>query len=260
MRTTPSRTTSLRSYSFKGSGGFALAYHELGTGPPVLLLHGYITSARDAWVQTGIAARLAADGHRVVMLDFRGHGDSAKPRDPHAYPPDALTADALALIDHLGVDGYDLAGYSLGGRIVARMLALGAKPERAIIAGTGLDPIVHAAGRGDSYRRILTSLGTFAPGSVDAQIEAYLTSVGADPVALINVLDTFVDTPAAALAQIDVPTLVLAGDSDNDRGSVSELAAAIPGSRLRRVPGDHVTALSAPELTDEMADFLRRRS
>jgi hypothetical protein len=63
---------------------------------------------------------------------------------------------------HLGE--YDLGGYSLGAWIVARPLTLGAKPQRAFIGGTGPDPIVHATGRGENYRRILSNLGTWEPG------------------------------------------------------------------------------------------------
>jgi pimeloyl-ACP methyl ester carboxylesterase len=242
--------------TFHAADGLTLAYHELGTGRPVVLLHGYTSTGAGNWVTTGIAARLAASERRVIMPDLRGHGDSARPHDAAAYPPDALTSDALALIEHLGLSDYDLGGYSLGGRIVARMLALGARPGRAVVAGTGLEPIIHAAGRGENYRRVFTNLGTFVPGSFEAQMEEYLASTGADPVALVNVLDTFVDTPLAAFAQIEVPTLVIAGDADVGRGSVPDLAAAIPGSRLRIVPGDHWTALTSPELTDELVRFL----
>jgi pimeloyl-ACP methyl ester carboxylesterase len=223
----------------------------------VLLLHGYLSTARETWVRTGIAARLADDGRRVVMPDLRGHGESGRPHDPGAYPPDALVSDAFALISDLDLGDYDLGGYSLGARIAARMLALGAQPARALLGGTGLEPIVHAAGRGERYRRLLGAPGTFAPGSGEAQLEAYLASIGADPVALLLVLDTFVDTPVEALARSDVPTLVFAGDADNDRGSVEDLAAALPRSRLLRVPGDHGTALMANGVGDALAQFLR---
>lgn len=242
--------------TFQSADGLTLAYHEIGTGRAVVLLHGYMSSGPELWARTGISTRLADADRRVIMPDFRGHGDSARPHDPDAYPADALTTDSQALIAHLGLGEYDLVGYSLGGRIVARMLALGAKPGRAVVAGTGLEPIVHASGRGGNYRRILSALGTFAPGSPEAQIEEYLTSTGADPVALLRVLDTLVDTPLEAFAAIDVPTLVIAGAEDVGRGSVPDLAAAIPGSRLQEVPGDHLTALLSPDLSDEITRFL----
>ena len=242
--------------TFQAADGLTLAYHEVGSGRPVVLLHGYMSTGPEIWMRTGIAARLADADRRVIMPDFRGHGASARPHNPAAYPRDALTTDSQRLIAHLELGDYDLGGYSLGGRVVARMLALGAHPRRAVVGGTGLEPIVHAAGRGENYRRILSSLGTFAPGSPEAQVEEYLTSTGADPVALLCVLDTLVDTPLEAFAGIDVPTLVIAGAADVGRGSVPDLAAAIPGSRLRRVPGDHLSALQSSELSDEITRFL----
>ena len=52
-------------------------------------------------VKSGLAGRLAGRGYRVIMPDLRAHGDSAKPHNAAAYPPDILTDDALALVDHL---------------------------------------------------------------------------------------------------------------------------------------------------------------
>ena len=123
-------------------------------------------------------------------------------------------------------------------------MALGARPRRAVLGGTGLDPIVHAAGRGDNYRRLFARLGTFAPGTPEAQMEAVHGEHRRGPDrAELHVLDTFVDTPREALAAVEVPTLVIAGEDDTARGSVEDLAAVLPNAGLLRVPGDHLTAL-----------------
>ena len=222
----------------------------------MILLHGYISAALETWVRSGAAGRLQAAGRRLIMPDMRGHGDSAKPHEASAYPPDALTGDVRALIAHLGLTDYDLVGYSVGARIAARLMALGARPGRAVLGGTGLDPILHAAGRGETYRRLFAGLGTFAPGTPEARMQDYMASIGADPIALGRVLDTFVDTPREALATVDVPTLVIAGEDDTARGSVEDLAAALPNGRLRHVPGDHLSALLGPQFRDEIAAFL----
>jgi pimeloyl-ACP methyl ester carboxylesterase len=243
-------------HTFRAEDGLTLAYHEIGSGRPVVLLHGYITAARETWVRSGAAAGLLAAGRRLIMPDMRAHGASAQLHDPDAYPKDALTTDAQALIAHLGLTDYDLGGYSLGARVAARLLALGARPQRAVLGGTGLDPIVHAAGRGDNYRQLFARLGTAQPGTPEAQMEAYMASVNADPIALVHLLDTFVDTPREALAAVQVPTLVIAGEDDNDRGSVEELADVLPQGRLRRVPGDHRTALLGPQFAAELAAFV----
>ena len=156
----------------------------------------------------GPAGTLAAHGHRVVLPDFRGYGDSAKPRDRAGYPPDVLADDGLALVEHLGLgDGdYDLGGYSLGARIVVRMLARGARPGRAIVAGQGLANV--SGPPGGANHRVLTALvnGIAAePGSPDARRAEVIAKSSADPRVMLHVLDSLVPTSEAALRGIAVP-------------------------------------------------------
>lgn len=241
---------------FPGRDGVELAYREVGEGRPLLLIHGYMGNADLDWVRTGHAAKIAARGHRVILPDLRGHGDSARPHDAAAYPPDVLADDGLALIDHLALTDYDLGGYSLGGRTVARILVRGATPGRAIIAGQGLEAITHTVGRGANFRRVLTGLGTFEPGSPERAMEDGITASGADPVALLHVLDTFVDTPREALARVEAPTLVLTGADDGHNRTAQALAAALPSGRYATLPGDHMRAATGPELVTAITGFL----
>ena len=83
-----------------------------------------------------------------------------------------------------------------------------------------------------------------------------MRQIGADPVALIRVLDTLVDTAEEDLARVDVSTLVIAGEQDTDRGSVEDLAAILPNAKLQRIPGDHFSALTSTALKDQLAAFL----
>jgi len=241
---------------FPGHDGAELAYRELGQGRPVILIHGYLSNATVNWVDSGIAGRIAARGYRVIMPDLRGHGDSARPHQASAYPPDVLADDGIALIEHLGVTGYDLVGYSLGGRTVIRLLARGATPGRAIVGGQGLEAIIHTVGRGGYYRNLLTNFGTFEPGSEEQVTEDWVKANGGDPVALLRVLESFVDTPFAALGHIEVPTLILTGADDGHNRTAEALAAAMPNGRYLMVPGDHGTAAQSPQFETAIADFL----
>jgi pimeloyl-ACP methyl ester carboxylesterase len=241
---------------FQGRDGVQLAYREAGEGRPLVLIHGYFSTAAVNWVRYGHVSTIAARGHRVIIPDLRGHGDSAKPHDAAAYPPDVLADDGFALIEHLGLTDYDLGGYSLGGRTTIRMLARGAAPRCAIVAGMGLEGIVHAGGRSAFFRRILTHLGSFERGSPEWMAEAFLKTVGGDPVALLHVLETCVDTPREALARIGMPTLVLVGAEDDDNGSAQALAAALSDGEYAVVPGNHMSAVTRPELGAAIADFL----
>src|SRR6185437_8066664 len=131
---------------FRSPDGLELAWRELGSGRPLVLIHGFFSTAMVNWVRYGHAQKIAAKGFRVIMPDLRGHGDSAKPHDPAAYPPDVLTDDALALVEILGLRDYDLGGYSLGARTTVRMLVRDASPRRAVLAGMGLAGIVDTQG------------------------------------------------------------------------------------------------------------------
>jgi len=193
-------------HQFPGRDGLELVYREMGNGRPLVLLHGFTSTALQ-WIHHGPATTIAEHGYRVILPDLRGHGDSARPHDPVSYPPDVLADDGLALIDWLGLDDYDLddydlGGYSLGGRIVLRMLVRGARPARAIVAGQGLDAINGATSHSGRYRRVLTALAnrdTIEHGSPDEELAQWITQLGGDPRALCHVLDTHVATSDAAL-------------------------------------------------------------
>jgi len=243
---------------FTAADGTRLAWHEVGEGPPVLLLHGLFSDARTNWIRFGHAAAIAARGLRVIMPDLRAHGESGKPHDPAFYPPDILADDGLALIARLGLKDYDLGGYSLGARTAVRMVVKGARPKRLIVAGMGLAGL-HATGhRAEHFKAILTGLGTHERGSPEWLAEAFLKTTGGDPAALLPLLDSFVDTSEEMLRGISMPTLVLSGAEDDDNGSPQALAALLPRGEYVAVPGNHMSAVTRPDLGAAIADFLAR--
>jgi len=239
-----------------GFDGAELAYQEVGEGRPLVLMHG-VTGSGAMWQRHGQAETIAARGFRVILPDFRGHGRSAKPHDPAAYPPDVLATDGLALVTQLGLDDYDLGGYSLGARIAVRMLVRGATPRRAVVAGQGLREILGVGGgAGAMLRRVFAGAGTFEPGSLEERTERWLRSNDEDPVALENVLNSIVPTTTEELGRVPVPTLVVVGAEDERAATGGELATALPHGILAMVPGTHGTAATAPELTAAIIDFI----
>ena len=248
--------TDLPIHYFESQDGQRLAYRETGEGRPLVLIHGYFSNAWTNWIRYGHAALLADAGFRVIMPDLRAHGDSAKPHDPAAYPPDILADDGFALLRHLGLDNYDLGGYSLGGRTTLRMLARGAQPRKAVLAGMGFQGIVDTAGRGSHFRDVLTNLGSFARGTPEWLTEAFLKTTGGDPEALLLILNSFVDTPVSELSKIMVETLVVNGAEDHDNGSGAALARALGHGRFTEIPGNHMNAVMKPELGRAIRDFL----
>src|SRR4051812_34704614 len=140
---------------FPARDGVRLGYREVGEGRPLILVHGLFGDG-GFWLRSGIAGRIAAAGHRVILPDLRGHGESARPREAEAWPPDVMGVDGLALVEHLRLDDYDLGGYSLGARIAVRQLACGVTPRRAVVAGQGLEQLRGGGGgAADMMRRIL---------------------------------------------------------------------------------------------------------
>ena len=121
--------------------GLELAYFDDGdpAGDPILLIHGFASSASVNWIYPGWLRTLGDAGYRVIAIDNRGHGASAKPHDPEAYHPTSMAGDAAALLTHLGIADAHVMGYSMGARISA-FLAL-EHPERVrslVLGGLGI--------------------------------------------------------------------------------------------------------------------------
>lgn len=242
---------------YPGRDGVRLAYTEVGEGRPVILLHGHQERA-SIWTDSGLAGRLAARGHRVILPDLRAHGNSSKSHDPACYPPDALADDGFALVDHLGLTDYDLAGHSLGGRTVIQMLIRGATPRRAVVSGQGMLILRPAADRTRWYRTFFPAVGTgtFAPGSDEQETEDWLLSMDGDPQALLLLLDSWADITAEALGTFPVPVLVLTGADEHSNETGPALAATFQDGRHRTLPGDHFTVKESPQYEAALSGFL----
>ncbi|KAA9016373.1 alpha/beta fold hydrolase [Sphingobium limneticum] len=243
-------------HDIKGRDGLPIAVHVVGQGRDLVLIHGYFSNAFTNWIRYGHAARLVEAGFRLILPDLRGHGESAKPHDPAAYPADALTDDNLALIEQMGLTDYDLGGYSLGARTTVRMLARGATPRRVILSGMGLRGLVQTLDNGGYYRNVLTNLGTFERGTSEWMTEAFLRTTKGDPIALLNILNTFVDTPQEVIAGFTQPTAVICGADDDSNGNARELADTLADGRYVEIPGNHMNAVTRKELGQAMVDFL----
>ncbi len=246
----------IATHHFTASDGVQLAWRQTGEGRPLILIHGFFSEADTNWIKYGHAAALADAGYRVIMPDLRAHGLSDKPHDPALYPKDILTDDQFDLIAYLGLTDFDLGGYSLGGRTVARMLARGCSPRRAIISGMGLHGLTSTDKRGNHFRHILDNLGTHEKGSPEWMAEAFLKTTGGDPVALRCILDSFVDTSEEQLRGFELPVAVICGADDQDNGSAAALAEVLPQGKLFTVPGNHMSAVVKPELGRALVEAL----
>jgi pimeloyl-ACP methyl ester carboxylesterase len=241
---------------FAGFGGADLAWRELGVGHPVLLLHGFLSSALRNWFTPGIAASLAGSGFRVIAPDCRGHGLSAAPIDLAAWPADVMAADVEALIAHLGLTDYDLVGYSMGGRTAARLMVRGARPRRCVLGGMGDTGVMHAGPRAEAFEDAIRNGLAAADPAMGEAIHRMIESQGLKSAAMLGVLAAFAPTTEAELARVPTPTLAILGEDDHGNGSVDGLARLMPDCTPLRIPGDHAGVVATAAFRDALLSFL----
>ena len=244
---------------FTGYHGDSLALHTMGPvdGRPLVLVHGLFSTAQINWVKFGHAERLAQAGFRLFMPDLRAHGQSSAPHDPASYPEDVLVKDLLILIETLGLDDYDLGGFSLGSRTAVRGVLQGLRPRRLILGGMGLEGLAGWLGRSRFFIDVIDRFGTIKHGDPAYVAQQFMKAQKVDQVAARLLLGSVDDTPAEALAAITQPVLVVCGDVDQDNGSAVRLAQALPDARYVEVPGTHMGSVTHREMGIAMVEFLR---
>jgi 3-oxoadipate enol-lactonase/4-carboxymuconolactone decarboxylase len=240
-------------------------------GQPVLILSHSIGTDHGMW------APQAADllpHFQVLRYDTRGHGASDAPKGE--YSIEELGKDVLGLVDALGVANFAFCGLSLGGAI-GQWLALN-KPQRLtglILANTSFrfgprenweNRIKAVLEKGmasiaDMAMQRFFSLETVARGDA---IVATARSVllGTDPGGYAGCCAALRDfNSEKSLDKIQVPTLVIAGDSDVSTpwaGHGEILAREIPGARSLRLPAAHLSNLEQPHsFTAALMDLLQ---
>ena len=240
----------------EGAGRTRLALHRLGAGRKVLLLHGLFSSAGVNWIKFGTAAQIAARGFEVLMPDLRAHGQSEAPHDRAAWPADVLAKDVAALVAALGLDDFDLGGFSLGARTAVRAVLAGLAPRRLVLGGMGLEGLSGWDRRAAHFLGVIDRFGTIAHGEPGFAEQAFMKTMKVDRVAARLLLQSVDDTPAAALGALSMPTLVVCGADDHDNGSAAALAAALPQARYVEVPGTHMSSVTGSRFGEAIADFL----
>jgi pimeloyl-ACP methyl ester carboxylesterase len=234
--------------------GVGLAVEVAGSGPGLLLVHGFGGAKEDFADHVPTLAR----DYTVVVCDLRGHGASDKPVDRAAYSLDRMATDVLEVADACGLDTFRVLGHSMGGMVV-RQLPL-RTPERVdalVMMDTSPGPVpsfdpelMEAAAevaltRGKAALKELLDMAPVLetpaylrqlevrPGYEEFQDRKWndlsATMWGAMSIAMARQPDDL----AALAAAVRVPTLVIVGEQDAPfRGPCDALAAAIDGAQL----------------------------
>lgn len=246
------------------SNGVEIAFIDDGPrdGEPILLLHGFASSLKTNWVDTLWVRSLTRHDRRVVAMDNRGHGNSAKLYDTAMYGSPLMAEDARRLLDHLAIPRADVMGYSMGARIAA-FLAL-AHPERVrsvIFAGMGINMVRGLAGTGPIAHALEADSIDDVTNPTARTFRAFAEQTHSDLKALAACIRSArAVISAEMLARLEMPVLVAVGTEDVIGGSAVELAKLIPGAQALEINGrDHMRAVGDRVYKLGVETFLKAR-
>ncbi len=244
------------------SDGIEIAFLDEGAGDPILLIHGFASNLTVNWVDPGWVRHLVKEGFRVIAIDNRGHGQSAKIHDPAGYGGPIMAEDARRLLDHLGIAQADVMGYSMGSRIGA-FLAL-AHPDRVrslIFGGLGYNMVRPMAGTGPIANALEAPSIDDVVNATARTFRAFAEQTRSDLKALAACIRSSRDPIRPEdIARLTCPVLVAVGSDDVIGGSAETLAKLIPGARAFVIAGrDHMKAVGDRSFKDAATLFLRQR-
>jgi len=240
--------------------GFDLAYLDEGEGPPVLLIHGFASSARVNWVSPGWVRTLNDHGYRTIAIDNRGHGASSVSYDPADYTPSLMAGDAAALLDHLGIERAHVMGYSMGARISAFLALEHAGRVASVILGGLGSGMYEGLGK---WNHIAEALLAEDPATISdglgQRFRKFADQTGSDRRALAACIETSRQKlDPEALRRITQPALVAVGTTDDIAGAPEPLAALLPAGESFAIEGrDHMLSVGDPKFKRRAVQFLR---
>ncbi|HTS78300.1 MAG TPA: alpha/beta hydrolase [Bryobacteraceae bacterium] len=271
----------------ENSGNIDLYYEDHGSGKPVVLIHGYPLSGTSWEKQT---AALLAAGHRVITYDRRGFGRSSQPAAGYNY--DTFAEDLHKLLRHLDLKDFALAGFSMGGGEVARYIGkYGSKGVSKVVFISSVPPFLLKtqdnpegvdASVFEGIQKAITAdryaffaqffkdfynadrlLGTRV--SENAVQASWNVAAGASPVATLACVPTWHEDFRQDLSKVDVPALVIHGDSDRIvpiSAAGLRTAKLVKNARLVTIKdGPHcITWTHAEQVTPELVNFLGERA
>lgn len=244
------------------SAGVEIAYLDVsadGGEMPILLIHGFASNISTNWVSTGWVETLRRAGYRVIAIDNRGHGASAKLYEASDYGAPLMAEDARRLLDHLSIPEAHVMGFSMGARISA-FLAI-AHPGRVrgvVFGGLGINMIRGLAGTGPIARALEAPSIDDVTNPTARTFRAFAEQTRSDLKALAQCIRaTRAPISAEMVAEIKAPVLVAVGSEDVVGGPAGELAALIPGARAFIIEGrDHMKSVGDRTYKDAVLRFL----
>lgn len=243
------------------SDGIEIAYLDEGQGPPILLVHGFASNVAMNWTNTGWLTTLTRSGRRVIAIDNRGHGHSAKLYDTAHYGAAIMAEDCRRLLDHLNIEQADIMGYSMGARICA-FLALRhpVRVRTAVFAGLGFNMVRGMAGTGPIANALEAPSIDDVTNPTARTFRAFAEQTRSDLKALAACIRASREPITREdVARIACPVLVAVGTNDVIGGSAAALADLIPGAEAYEIAGrDHMKAVGDAGYKEAVLEFLSR--
>jgi pimeloyl-ACP methyl ester carboxylesterase len=229
-----------------------IRYETAGTGPPVLLTHGYGATGR-MWAPQ---ARDLSDAYTIISWDMRGHGETDSPDDPAQYSEALTLNDMKGLLELLGHDRAVVGGLSLGGFMSLAFHLAHPEMVRALVlcdtgpgyrsddARAGWNRMAHKRAD-DLEARGLDAMGRSSEVRATAKYHRSAQGLAHAARGMLAQSDSRI---IDHLPAIDVPTLVIVGENDEPFIGASEyMAKKIPGARLEIIPNaGHAANLDNP--------------
>ena len=260
-----------RTRSFKHDG-HRLVYDEYGKGErPIVLMPGLLFNRR---MHQPLAEELAARGHRVLCLDPLGHGDSDRPEEMWEYSMTTFGAQAIGLLDHLGIDQAVIGGTSLGansaleaaahdqGRVKGLLIEMPVLDNALLGCAIGFTPLLISLTFGAPITRPLSRAARLVPRRGPLLGKMLLDWVSQEPKPSASVLQGLffgrVAPPREVRRTLAPPTLVIGHRRDpihpfSDAGALVE---EMPNARIVDASSIVELRVSPERLTGEIADFV----
>ena len=246
--------------SFALNKGIRIHYEIEGSGPPLVIQHGWSNSI-EYWRDFGYT-EILKQNYKLILIDARGHGKSDIPKDPEVYSTSIMADDIIAVLDQLYIDKAHFLGYSMGGWIGFDLAEN--YPERfySLIIG-GADPYPEDL----SFARKLVEgemsvfLDLWDNVSAPFKPETRRQLLEQDPVPLRAIAAKDRPDMSHVLSSMTIPCLVYVGEDDERLEGAKECVSHMPNGFFVSFPGlDHLEVyirsdLVLPQITKFLADI-----
>jgi pimeloyl-ACP methyl ester carboxylesterase len=270
----------------ENSGGIDLYYEDHGSGAPVVLVHGWPLSGASWEKQT---TALLAAGHRVITYDRRGFGRSSQPWSGYDY--NTFAEDLHKLVTQLDLRNFTLVGFSMGGGEVARYIGnYGSERVNKAVFISSIQPFLLKTADnpegvdGSVFEGIEQGIAADRPAFLSGFLKNFYNTdllggklisdevvqyswnvaVAASPKGTLDCVSAWLTDFRGDLQKINVPTLVIHGDSDRILPIAvtgARTQKAVRGARLVTVEGGpHGLLWTHGEIVNrELLDFIGQR-